>query len=395
MLQVTEPQRVAPQDGFALFRLGFRPFYLLAAFYAALAIPIWLHALRGGAWYGAVAPLAWHQHEMVFGFALAVITGFLLTAARVWTGRHTPDGPVLALIALHWLAARVLMLAGPPLAAGLVDGAFPFMVAAVMARPLIAAGSRRNYFMPVLLAGLGAANVLFHLEQAQRIDIPADLPMRASFFLVLFLVTVMAGRVIPAFTASALPHAGVRRQPRLDLVVLAFTFATFSMATVGAPPYLLAPVAFLTALLHAWRQAAWKPLASADRPILWILHVSHAWIALSCALLAAASMGWVVQSVAMHALGVGVIGGMVIGMITRTALGHTGRALVAGRAETACFVLITGAALMRVLAGLFPEAAAAWPMILGAAALWSSGFLLYVLVYAPRLARPRVDGKPG
>lgn len=394
MLQVTEPQRAAPQDGFALFRLGFRPFYLLAALYAALAIPIWLHALRGGAWHGAVAPLAWHQHEMVFGFALAVIAGFLLTAGRVWTGRHTPEGVTLALIALHWLAARILLLVGTPLAAGLVDGAFPFVLAAVMARPLIAAGSTRNYFVPVLLAGLGAANVLFHLEQAQRIDIPGGLPMRAALFLVLFLVVVMAGRVIPAFTASALPQAGVRRQPRLDLVALALTFAAFSMAVVEAPAFLLAPVAFATALLHAWRQAAWKPLASAGRPILWILHVSHAWIPLSCALLAAASMGWVAQSVAMHALGVGVIGGMVIGMITRTALGHTGRALVAGRAETACFVLVHGAALVRVLAGLLP-ADAAWPMILGAAALWSAAFLLYVLAYAPRLARPRVDGRPG
>lgn len=276
MLQIEEPLRAAPSQGFALFRLGFRPFYLLAALYAALAIPIWLQALQGGAWHGAVAPLAWHQHEMVFGFALAVIAGFLLTAGRVWTGRQTPDGAVLVLLALHWLAARILLLAGSSLAAGLVDGAFPFVLAAVMAWPLVAAGSRRNYFVPVLLAGLGAANVLFHLEQAQRIDIPAGLPMRASLFLVLFLVVVMSGRVIPAFTASALPRAGVRRQPRLDLIALAFTFAAFSMAVVEAPAFLLAPVALMTALLHAWRQAAWKPLASVGRPILWILHVSHA-----------------------------------------------------------------------------------------------------------------------
>lgn len=394
MRQISEPQDTAPQNGFALLRLGFRPFYLLAAVFAALAIPLWLHALQGGAWRGALAPLAWHQHEMVFGFALAVIAGFLLTAGRVWTGRPTPEGAALALLVLHWIAARVLMFAGTPLAAGLIDGAFPFVLAAVMAVPLVAAGSRRNYFVPVLLSALGVANLMFHLEQAQRIEVPAGLPMRAALFLVVFLVVVMAGRVIPAFTASAVPTAGVRREPRLDLAALVLTFMAFSLAVVQAPAQWLVPAALGAAVLHFLRQTRWRPLASTGRPILWILHLSHAWIPVSCLLLAAAAAGWVVQAVALHALGMGVLGGMVIGMITRTALGHTGRALVVGRAETACYLMVHAAALTRVLAGLLPGTAA-WTLIVGAALLWSAAFALYAVVYAPRLARPRVDGRPG
>lgn len=394
MIPLSEPQPVAPARGFALFNLGFRPFYLLAALFAALAIPAWLALLRGAPWNGAVAPLAWHQHEMVFGFALAVIAGFLLTAGRVWTGRQTPEGFALAAIALHWVAARILMAAGTPLSAALVDGAFPFVLAIVMARSILGAGNRRNYFVPALLAALGVANLLFHLEQAQGLGAAAGMPMRVALYLVLFLVVVMAGRVVPAFTASALPQAGVRLQPRLDRVALALTFAAFALAAAQAPALLLAPVAFLAALLHALRQAGWKPFATASRPILWILHLSHAWIPAGFVLLGLAALGMLPQAVALHAFGLGVLGGMVIGMITRTALGHTGRALAAGRAEIACFILVHAAALTRVLAGVLAGEPAR-QLVLASAALWSAAFLLYAIVYAPRLARPRVDGRPG
>ena len=144
----------------ALFALGFRPFYLLAALFAAVAVPAWVADLAGYGWPTAyLEGLAWHQHEMVFGFALAVIAGFLLTAARVWSGRPTPSGLPLALLAAQWLAARVLMLTGPGWLGALVDVAFPFVLAAVLARVLFAARNRRNYFVPALLAEIGRAHV--------------------------------------------------------------------------------------------------------------------------------------------------------------------------------------------------------------------------------------------
>jgi len=394
MLQISEPAPQRPRGGFALFALGFRPFYLLAALYSALAVLVWLAVLRGMPWQGFLSPLAWHQHEMTYGFALGVVAGFLLTAGRVWTGLHTPEGLGLALLAAYWLVARIVMFTGPALAAGLIDGSFPFLLAAVMARVILASRNWRNLFVVALLFLLGVANAGFHLEHARVLDVPADLPLRAALYLVLFLVVVMAGRVIPAFTANALPKAGVRRRPRLDQAALAFTALAFAGATFGGAAWWVAGAALLAAMLHVLRQWGWRPLATRARPILWILHLSHAWIPLGCMLLALNALGWIAQPVALHALGVGALGGTVIGMITRTALGHTGRALAVGRLEIAAYGMVHAAALARVVAGLVPElgysvlvAAAAW--------LWAGAFILYFVIYLPRLARPRVDGRPG
>ncbi len=394
MIPISEPARDGPPEGFALFALGFRPFYLLAALFSAVSVLVWLAVLRGQAWHGFLSPLAWHQHEMTFGFALGVVAGFLLTAGRLWTGLRTPEGFALVALAVLWLAARVLMFTGPALAAGLVDGSFPFVLAAIMARLIVASRNWRNAFVVALLVALGVANLGFHLEHAQLLDWPADLPVRAALFLVLFLVVVMSGRVIPGFTANAFPQAGVRRQPRLDAAALGLTFAAFVGAVFALPAWWVAPAALLAAVLHVLRQWHWQPFATRDQPILWVLHLSHAWIPLGCALLAFNALGWVAQPVALHALGVGALGGTVIGMITRTALGHTGRALVVGRLEASAYLMVHAAAFARVAAGLVPElgytvlvAAAAW--------LWAGAFTIYFIVYLPRLVRPRLDGRPG
>jgi len=394
MIPISEPTPEAVPGGFALFALGFRPFYLLAALFSALAVLIWLGVLRGQPWHGFLSPLAWHQHEMTFGFALAVVSGFLLTAGRVWTGLHTPQGIALAVLVAWWLAARILMFSGPPLAAGLVDGSFPFVIAAVMARVIVAARNWRNLFVVGLLVLLGIANVAFHLEHGGRLTLPADLPVRAALFGVLFLVVVMAGRVIPGFTANALPKAGVRRRPRLDQAALACTALAFVAAVLGASGWWLAPVALLAAALHVARQWGWRPLATRTRPILWILQLSHAWIPVGCILLALNALGWTAQPAAVHALGVGALGGMVIGMITRTALGHTGRALAVGRWETAAYLMVHAAALARVAAGIAPELGYGW-LVAVAAWLWAGAFAIYFAVYLPRLLRPRIDGRPG
>jgi len=394
MIPISEPTQQTPPAGFALFALGFRPFYLLAALFSAVSVLVWLAVLRGQVWHGFLSPLAWHQHEMTFGFALGVVAGFLLTAGRLWTGLRTPEGVALLALAALWLAARVLMFTGPALAAGLVDGSFPFVLAAIMARLIVASRNWRNAFVVLLLIALGIANVGFHLEHARLLDWPADLPVRAALFLLLFLVVVMSGRVIPGFTANAFPHAGVERQPRLDTAALGFTFAAFLGAVFALPAWWVAPAAVLAAVLHLLRQWRWRPFATRSQPILWILHLSHAWIPIGCTLLALNAVGWIAQPVAVHALGVGALGGTVIGMITRTALGHTGRALVVGRLEVSAYVMVHVAALARVVAGLLPEfgytflvAAAAW--------LWAGAFTIYFITYLARLARPRVDGRPG
>ncbi len=386
-MPIEEPKPVAAPSGFALFALGFRPFYLLAAAFAAIAMVVWVASVHGLRWHGYLAPVLWHQHEMIAGFALAVITGFLLTAGRVWTGRGTPEGWPLALLALHWLAARVLMYTGPASAAAVVDGAFPFVVAALMARAIVGAGNRRNYFVIALLAAFGAVNLWFHYA-------PGEPPMRAALWLVMTLIVVMAGRVVPSFTANALPKAGVVLQPRLDRAALVATLAAFASDVLALGAVFVAPFALAAAVLHALRQWGWRPFATRGRPILWILHLSHAWIPLGFVLLALESLGIASDAAPLHAFGAGAMGGLIIAMITRTALGHTGRPLAAGGGEIAAYVLVHVAAALRVWAALAPGSAYWWMITLSGAA-WSIAFLVYAAVYLPRLARPRLDGKPG
>ncbi|OGA20037.1 MAG: hypothetical protein A3I01_12315 [Betaproteobacteria bacterium RIFCSPLOWO2_02_FULL_65_24] len=395
-MKISEPSVPGPAPRrVALFNLGFRPFYLLAALFAAVGMLAWMAALEGVGWEGEMSPLAWHQHEMVFGFALAVMAGFLLTAGQVWTGVRMPHGWTLALIAAHWLAARVLLFTGPPLVAAAVDVAFPFVLAAVLGRAIIAAGSRRNYFAVALLCALGLANLWFYLEQAAVGGIVPGLSVQAALYLVMLMVVVIGGRVVPSFTASALPLAGVRvRNPVLDWSALGFTLLAFAGALAAAPAWFVAPAAGAAALLHAVRQWRWAPWATRHRPLLWILHVSHAWIPLGLALLALASLGWVAPDVPLHAFGAGAIGGMIMGMITRTALGHTGRPLQVGWPEIASYVLVHAAALARVAASLLPADAYA-ALVSAAGHLWALAFILYFVVYLPRLVLPRIDGKPG
>jgi len=196
-----------------------------------------------------------------------------------------------------------------------------------------------------------------------------------------------------SFTASALPQAKLRRSAALDRAALALSAIAFACALAELGGWLTAAPAFAAAALHAARQAGWAPLATRRRPILWILHLSHAWIPVGFVLLGLAAFGIVIGAAALHAFAVGALSGTIVGMITRTALGHTARPLAAGRSETLAYVLIHAAALARVGAALW--LAAYMPLVMAAAALWSLAFAVYFLVYAPRLAQPRLDGKPG
>lgn len=386
-LRIEEPRPSQPPRGFALFNLGFRPFYLLAALFGAVTIAIWVATMHGLPWPGVLPPILWHQHEMLVGFAFAVIAGFLLTAGRVWTGRSTPEGWPLAGLCAHWIAARIAMAGTSPAVAALIDGSFPFVIAAVMARAIIGAGNRRNYGIVALLLGFAASNAWFHLA-------PGELPMRATLWLVMTLVVVMAGRVVPSFTANALPKAGVVMRPVLDRTALVATLAAFAADLFALGAFAVAASALAAGLLHAARQWGWRPLATRGRPILWILHLSHAWIPVGFALLALEAAGVAGGAVHLHAFGAGAMGGLIMAMITRTALGHTGRPLAAGSAELAAYLLVHGAATLRVAAAFAPGDAYAALIALSGAA-WSAAFLLYAAVYGPRLLRPRLDGKPG
>jgi len=384
-----------PSRQFALWNLGFRPFYLLAGSFAALSILGWV-ALYAG-WPGVQlyhGDPHWHAHEMIFGFAFAIIVGFLFTAGRNWTNRPTPTGVPLAVIAAFWLAARLLVLTPWPLAAAAADAAFALAAAAGLAVPFYASRNRRNYFFVPLLLGFGAVNLAFYLGMAGTIDFPVQRGLQIGLDLILFVVAVMGGRVIPMFTNNALPGTNAQRLNWLERTVLGSTLALLAVDVLNLPPAAIAALAATAGIAHAIRLALWKPWATARHPLVWILHLSYAWIAIHLVLRAFSAFGIVAETLATHALTVGAIGGITIGMMTRTSRGHTGRPLEASTPETAAYVLVHLAAVVRVF---LPLAAPELQLtaIVASGVLWSIAFALFTIAFWPVLTRPRLDGKPG
>lgn len=393
LMQMEEPSKQAPA-GFALWALGFRPFYLLASAFAALSILFW--GLQFTGWLGRPylpAPI-WHAHEMIFGFALAVVVGFLFTAGRNWSGLPTPTGWRLAALAGLWVAARVLVLTPFGWAAAVANAAFPLAAAVAIAIPFIKSRNQRNYFFIGLLALMSVVVLGIHLEQLGVVRFPGWAGIQVALDAILFIMAVMGGRVIPMFTNNGVPGAAATRKPLVEKAALGATLLLLAADALQAGGWLLALVASVAAVAHLVRWALWDPLKTLRTPIVWVLQVAYLWIPVHLVLRAAAALGWLAPSAATHALTVGAIGGLIMGMITRTARGHTGRPLQADGYETACYLMVLLAALVRVFVPLFAPAlllqAVVW-----SAVLWSAAFGLYFVRYWPVLTRPRLDGRPG
>jgi len=393
-LHIEEPPSPAAPRGLALWQLGFRPFYLLASLFAALSIALWGAQSVGWLPGAYLKGPAWHAHEMLFGFTLAVVVGFLFTAGRNWSGQPTPTGAPLMALALLWVAARVFVLTPWGAAAAAANVAFAWCSAWALWRALRRGGNRRNYFFAALLVAMGVASLAVHLSLQGALPWPAGNGLQAGLDVVLFIMAVMGGRVIPMFTNNGVPGTQARREPRLEKLALGSVLVLLAADVLALPALALGIAAIVAAAAHAARLWLWQPWRTRRTPLVWVLHLAYAWIPLHLALRAAAAAGWVMPSLATHALTAGAIGGLVIGMMTRTARGHTARPLNADRYDVAAYLLVLGAALLRV--GL-PLAAPALYVhaIAGSAILWSMGFGLYALRYGPMLLRPRLDGKPG
>jgi uncharacterized protein involved in response to NO len=385
----------ADARGLPLLRLGFRPFYLLAALFAVTAIPLWAGIVLGHVDIRlAVAPVLWHAHEMLYGFALAVVIGFLMTAGKAWTGLPTPRGAALGALAALWLAARLSALAAPYAVYALLDVALLPLVAAIFARVLLRAGNHRNLPLAGILAALAAINAVFHLAVLGIVDVPPVRALYAALALIVMIECVIAGRVIPAFTANATPGLRITPHPRLAIATFALTGLGLAAWVFAAPGPLTAALLLGAAAAQVLRQWHWRPWVTRARPILWILHLSYAWLPLGFVLLACAALGRIPVSAGVHALAVGATGGLIIGMITRTARGHTGRPLQVSRPEVAAYGLVFGAAVCRTL---LPLVAPHWALhfVAGAAVAWTATFLIYLVIYTPWLASTRLDGKDG
>jgi uncharacterized protein involved in response to NO len=380
----------------AFLRGGFRPFFFGGAAWAVVALTLWVLALLGYvALPSAFDPLSWHRHEMLFGFVGAIIAGFLLTAIPNWTGRLPIAGPPLAMLFGLWLAARLAVLCSGIFgggAAAALDVGFFLVLAGVAGREVFAAKNRNAPIVGMVLL-LGVANATDHAGAAGLIADP-DLGVRGAIALVVLMISLIGGRIIPSFTRNWLQKHGVGgRMPtqpgRFDLAVIAVSAAAM-LGWVVAPETVSVGVLLVAAgLLQAARLARWSGLRTARDPLVLILHVGYAWVPAGLLLLGASMIGEMVpRSAAIHALTAGAMGTMILAVMTRSTLGHTGRDLKANKQTVSLYALVTLGALLRVGASL--ELVDYMPGMELAALAWAGAFLLFLAGYGPILLRSRI-----
>ncbi|MNQ11313.1 NnrS protein [compost metagenome] len=382
-----------------VLRLAFRPLFLAGVCLALLAIPLWLIALKGavGDWQPAGGWLAWHRHELLFGFGLAIIAGFLLTAVQTWTGQPGLSGKPLAALALLWLAARVAWLVNLPWPlVALLELAFPLVVAGLMGRSLWRVRQQRNYPIVVVLLLLAAADGLSVYGLAQGHEGWQRQGVLTGIWLVAAMMGLIGGRVIPFFTQRGLGRIeAVAPWAWLDRLLLAG--AALVALLYAAGPALSANlwIGLLFAALtvgHLVRLVRWHDRGLWRVPLLWSLHLAYGWLALACLGMALWHFGVALNpSLAVHCLTIGAMAGLILAMIARVSLGHTGRALEPPSGMTLAFILLNLACFSRVVLVLVLPVAALWL----AGLCWALAFALYAWRYGPMLLRARVDGHPG
>lgn len=384
ILKKNGPRHERNWQGMPLFGSGFRPFFLFAAVFAVIAMALWLADLEG---YGIlildIDVANWHQHEMLFGYAPAVVAGFLFTAVPNWTGRYPVAGwPLIAIFSI-WVAGRAAMIIGyhiPYMWIAAIDVAFLPALAAVMGREIIAGNNRKNLkvIAPIILLGL--ANLWFHIDMIN--DGSGTIPLRLGFAGILLLISIIGGRVTPSFTRNYLARKGPGKLPtpinRYDAVTVVATVVGFALWVFVDIPQLHSAVFAILAVLHAVRLSRWAGWRILDNALLLALHVFYSALPIGMATMAFAMFNdrSEVYTAAMHIFGVGGIGGMTIAVMVRASRGHTGHPLVAGRAGSAIFVSLFLAVLLRVMAALVPSIT--WATF-AAASLWIITFTIFVL----------------
>ncbi|MYM22637.1 NnrS family protein [Duganella sp. FT135W] len=380
--------------GFALFRLGFRPLYLGAAIVALLGVPLWLNSFFGHADVAPGVNVLWHMHEMVLGFATAVVFGFLYTAVKNWTGLPTPRNMQLAAIVATWLAGRLAMLGAPALTAACLDLLFIPIAISPLLGVMLRSGKRSNLPLLVLPALLFCVNLCFHASVLGWLAVSPITAIESGILVLAILSTVMAGRVVPGFTRNMAPASVPQSFEWLNRIGIALIIASSLAWALSTPVSLTAPLATGAGLIQLSRLAYWQPEKTVRYPLLWILHLAFGWIGLGYILLALSVWGVCSTSTAMHAIAVGGMSSLILGMMTRTSIGHTGRPMRAEHNERLIFLSIQGAAVTRVLANILPFEARV-PLLIVAGCLWSLAFLVFIVRFAPFLCQPRIDHREG
>ncbi|PJX22059.1 NnrS family protein [Advenella sp. S44] len=376
----------------AFLSLGFRPLYIAGAAWALISVAIWIfmpHLLRGqlgGVW--------WHAHEMLWGFVATIAVGFLTTASATWTGINPIRGRALGMLTLCWLVARLAFLVpGQPafIVAMVCDTLFYLAAAVALWRVIFKARNKRNYILPVMMLALGLSDFLYLLAVSQGRVVLLTGFMQIGILCMVFIALLIARRVIPFFATRAIADLEMPAHERSGLLQLVACGVAI-LGVVVQVDYLLAAGAATAGATALYQLVQWKPLRVVRVPLLWVLYL--AWFFMGAGLLLAACyfLGWrptflARQAVYVHVIAMGGFSIMIIGMITRTALGHTGRALKADRLMVCSYLLIFIATLVRLAALMLP--ALSMPMLHLAALAWIIAFALYLYRFVPFLVSPR------
>jgi uncharacterized protein involved in response to NO len=401
MMQITDLQK--EQKIIPLLRLGFRPFFLSGAMFSIVAIILWLLMYKGAI---NLSPLGggywWHIHEMIFGFGCAIIAGFLLTAIQNWTGVRGAQGTTLLVLFLLWLAGRIVLLMPSIFSdslATIIDLSFLPVVAYVLAKPILATKQYNNLFFVPLLLLFTLANLEMHLAIYFPQTYTITYAGYAGVMLITLLMSVMAGRVAPMFTANGTKTTKATPLPWLDKITNgSLAIAMFSLLMepiIGFSQQFFGFVLIIAGLFQTLRWLRWRPWITLGVPLLWSFHLAIKFIAYGLIILGASYLIPEIPSNHMwHLLTVGGMGGLILAMISRVSLGHTGRPLSPPKAMTAAYFCITLAAIIRAFGPwAFPDKTVLFIDISGT--FWLFAFGIFVITYAPMLMSARKDGRPG
>ncbi len=387
----------SPVFKFPLFALGFRIFFLLAGFAALALLILWQQMVKGTLSPPYFTGTYWHAHEMLLGYAVAVIAGFLLTAVSNWTGKITLQNDGLVGLSLLWLYGRILpFYAGllPDSLIALVDFAFLPTLSFVITKTLISSKNYKNLIFVGLLGLLMLGNVMIHAQMLAFCKNSAAIGIQLVLATIVLMILVIAGRVFPIFTEKGLKGVSIPRNSQLDILAIGSAAILFVLQMASISGTILAISALIVASLNAWRLANWFVFRIWFVPLLWVLYLGYGWLILGFIFTAFAAWEWISPSLALHAFTVGGIGVLTIGMMARVSLGHTGRAMKASNITTVAFVLLNVAVIFRVI---LPITMVSWTnvFVYGATLSWLAAFALFIFVYAPMLTAARIDAKEG
>lgn len=385
-----------------VLRLAFRPLFLGGTLFSIVALGWWVYFWsRPFDWQPYGGPVWWHGHEMLFGFGAAIVVGFLLTAVQSWTGVIGIRGTPLAVLVLVWLSGRLLLAFGSGLPEWLIaaaDVSYLLLAAIAMAYPVIKVKQWRNLMFVPMLFTLALLNLASHWGVISAQPQLAIQSLHGTIILFSLIIAVIGGRVIAAFTANT---TGCTRLPPLQWLETVSLLSIVFMLVIGfygfarVPSALLLTVAGIAALANGWRFLRWGIQHSGSDPLLWSLHLAYAFIPLGYLALALYSVGLLDNvSAALHSFTVGSIGGMILAMISRVTLGHTGRPLNPPKLISLAFALMLSGALIRVAVPAWMPAMAASGIAV-AGVFWVLAYGIYFYFYAPMLVTTRADGNPG